>query len=435
MKGPRGGGKSRILAGIEFMLWYLMDWDVVNLGGSLSQSEKVYSYLLPAFNSKELNPIIERSVQKCTEKKLPCLGKIFVLAATEKQTRSPHIGGAKRGGLLVVDEECEAEESVVVSALPVINTAHPSAILRSSTFHKSFGSYQKTWDNAGKLGYTKFEWDCFDVSEKCKDDCEMFKDPVSGKTGKCNVLDYCHGKAHGSEGWIPIEEIRQAKREMASDTFEVEMMGWRPSGVGLIFPPSLVQECISKDTFSLHHVGTIAIGVDWGFEGETSILQIQEQKDNSDKNKYFKRITAYEYFSRPKEHELYSYLEELSLGWRVPLYLDNSHKFQNEALTDLGANVTEVNFRNLKNYGITAIKKSMEDKELQIPESYTHLIDQILGYRMGKTGKPIKYNDHGVDALICALIHFTREGLGSSYSSRFRVVDPYEMRKRGSGYG
>ena len=52
LKGPRGGGKSRVLASLELILWHLYQWDVINLGGSFTQAEKVYTYLIEAFTSK-----------------------------------------------------------------------------------------------------------------------------------------------------------------------------------------------------------------------------------------------------------------------------------------------------------------------------------------------------------------------------------------------
>lgn len=440
LKGPRGGGKTRCLASIELILWHVYAWDVINLGGSFSQSEKVYSYLTEAFNSKSIEPLLISSTQKKTQSKEG--HSIFVLAATEKQTRSPHIGGKDRGGLLIIDEECEADERVVNSSLSTTNSAHPSGIIRSSTFHKSFGTFQKTWDGADKLGYKKFTWDCFDVSERCEDDCQNVTDKVSGICGVCNVWEYCGGRAHNNAvkdslqaGWIPIEEIRQSRREMSSDNFEVELMGMRPSGTGLIFNPEHLASCIKKETYELRPSGQVCIGVDWGFEGETAIVQVQEQTVEVAKQKLLKkRVLYYDSWVRPRDEEIFSELQYLSKDFQIPLNLDESHKFQNDHLSNMGASVFEVSFRENKERCINYLKNLMEKGLLEIPDEYEHLIEQLSQYRRSKSGKPVKFNDHGVDALICAILHFTDEGVGySGYSRQIEVIDPYRHRRIGKG--
>ena len=431
--GPRGGGKTRVIASLEAALWYLLDWDVVNLGGSLVQAKKAYSYLMPIFNSSMVKPELEKSIQEITKKKNSG-SEIHVLASTEKQTRSPHIGGRKRGGLLIIDEECEADERVVSSALSIVNTAHPSAIVRSSTFHKAFGSYQKVWDKADEMGYERFKWDIFDVAEKCKDECSAIKDEKTGKTAPCNVLNYCSGRAHAGEGWVSIREIRQYKREMTNEDFEIEFMGSRPSSAGLVFRPDHLMRTFTEEVFKEIPKGNCSIGIDWGWEGETSIVKLQQQYVEA-LNRRIHRVVHYEYYKRPRSTELYAELELLSRGWKIPIYADSSHKFNNDDLTNLGAYLQEVPFVRLKEYGIRNIIKMLEDETIQIPEAYEHLCSQMRGYRRGPTGRPVKGDDHGVDALLCAGIHFSNEGWGNTDSDKLcQIFDTFRRRGGRSGY-
>ena len=431
IKAPRGGGKTRLLASLELALWLLEDFDVVNLGGSFVQASKVYGYLSEAFNSELIKPQIKKSIRTETVKKKEYgRGKIVVVAATEKQTRSPHPGGRKRGGLLSIDEECEAEESIVKSAIPSVDTANPSAIIRSSTFHKAFGTYQDCWDNAKKYGYTRFEWDIFDVSEKCRDDCQKVKDPITEAIGPCNVLKYCQGKAHQSEGWVRIDEIRQARREMSEDQFLIEMMGSRPGSAGLVYPPILIDAATVSESFKLIPNASCAIGVDWGYD-ETFITLIQEQH-NQEKKKFVRRIIDAQAYHHAKEEEIYYHLQVLSNEWEIPLYLDASHIFQNQALEMKGASVVPIHFAKLKDYGINNIKKMMEDSLLEIPAEFDYLIDKLKNYRRNKsTGKPIKKDDHAPDSLLCACFHFSDQGIGYDPEvKRFEVVDPFKHRRR-----
>jgi len=434
IKAPRGGGKSRLLASLELALWYFLDWDVVNLGGSFTQAQKVYSYLSEAFGAEFFAPVVRKSLQKITVKKPTAgLGKIFVLAATEKQTRSPHVGSKTRGGALVIDEECEAEEKVVRSAIPVVNTAHPSAIIRSSTFHKAYGTFQDTWDYADKKGYTQYEWDIFDVAEKCKDSCDLAVDSVSGERG-CILKKYCEDKAHFSEGWVKIEEIRQERREMTDEEFIIELMGGKPSSAGLIYPPADLKRATVFRTFELQPRGAVAVGIDWGFEGETSILLVQEQY-SEEKKKKVRRVISADVYSHTKAEEIYDELEVVSKDFSIPIYADKSHSFQNNSLEELGANIFIVSFAKFKDYGIQNIKKMLEDGILEIPEEFEYFLKQMRKYRKDEnTGKPIKKWDHGPDALLCACMHFTDQGMGYCVDEGPSVVDPYKFRNRRTGY-
>src|SRR5205085_6669688 len=96
---------------------------------------------------------------------------IRVLAASNKSTRSPHAGGKKkfkgkivvRGGILVIDEEAEADPKIVGASLGTINTARPSVNVRCSTFHNAVGSFAEVVDNHKKMGYKLYRWSVFDV--------------------------------------------------------------------------------------------------------------------------------------------------------------------------------------------------------------------------------------------------------------------------------
>src|SRR5262249_40922698 len=46
IKGPRGGGKSKILGALGFVKWLLQCLSIVDMGGSLQQAQGVYNYFV-----------------------------------------------------------------------------------------------------------------------------------------------------------------------------------------------------------------------------------------------------------------------------------------------------------------------------------------------------------------------------------------------------
>jgi hypothetical protein len=59
----------------------------------------------------------------------------------------------------------------------------------------------------------------------------------------------------------------------------------------------------------------------------------------------------------------------------------------------------------MKEYGITNLLKMFMYGKITILDDNSHLVDQLKSYRKDpKSGKPIKINDHGPDALLCMTI-------------------------------
>lgn len=168
----RGGGKSYSVSFIEFYLWLLLDFDALNLGGSELQADNVYQYLIGYLDSDPYwKTLLKTDPQR--EKTFSIEDSwVRVLTASSKSVRSPHAGGKRRGkirgGLLVIDEEAEADKEIVEAALPTINTAMPSVNVRCSTFHNVSGSFADLVDNYEIMGYRLYRWDTFDVCAGCE---------------------------------------------------------------------------------------------------------------------------------------------------------------------------------------------------------------------------------------------------------------------------
>lgn len=297
--GPRGGGKSQGVSFIEFYLVFIEMFDALNLGGSELQADQVYQYLKDYIESDPYWGNLVKGETLASKTTTVDNAWIRVLTASQKSVRSPHAGGRKKGGrmaggVLVIDEEAEADEKIVSAALPTINTARPSINVRSSTFHNEVGSFADLIDSHEEMGYKLYKWTAFDVAERCTDLCEECE-PCFAKDHYDNVVNpdtglaerklihkaYCGGIAHYSEGWIPIEEIRtlwkRGKRNHG--TFEVEQMGSRPSSSGYVIKDRIAFQAslTTESAQSLYIPGChVSVCVDWG-SSNAAVSVWQEQ--------------------------------------------------------------------------------------------------------------------------------------------------------------
>lgn len=113
IKGPRGGGKSKMLGALGFVRWFLKKRNIVNLGGSLEQAKGVYNYFIGHIYAEE-------NIVKALPKEPTMLrtetdqGNYYrAVAASQKQVRGPHPDD------LNIDEACEAKDEIILSALPI----------------------------------------------------------------------------------------------------------------------------------------------------------------------------------------------------------------------------------------------------------------------------------------------------------------------------
>jgi len=287
---------------VEFYLWMIMDFDALNLGGSELQAANVYTYLQQYVESHEEWKMLVSGEMKVSESTNKQRAWIRVLTASQKQTRSPHAGGIRivngvkvnRGGLLVIDEEAEAEPEVVKSALPTINTARPSINIRSSTFHNETGSFADLIDNHEEMGYKLYRWDVFDVCAGCEcigdacqseevcfreDHYETYIDPDTGiEERKLLHRAYCGGRAMYAEGWVPYDEIVTLWMRMKRhhETFEIEQMGSRPGSSGFVIKSrkAFLDSVVEEDGSTFYMPGfPVSVCVDWGcHDDHTEIL-------------------------------------------------------------------------------------------------------------------------------------------------------------------
>jgi hypothetical protein len=426
----RGGGKSQGVSFIEFFLVFVKDFDALNLGGSELQAQGVYNYILSYIDhDKEFQNLLKGEA-KISETHTKKNAWIRVLTASQKSVRSPHAGGRKRdgrlaGGILVIDEEAEAAPDIVHAAMFTINTALPSVTVRASTFHNAEGSFKEVIDNHEEMGYKLYQWDIFDVAEKCEctgegcqseekcfreDHYENVIDPVTGESSrKLQHRAYCGGRGKYADGWIPMREIvkmwKRIKRNHS--VWEVEAMGSRPSSKGFVIRDlrKLEENVTDRTGEQVYMPGwPVTITVDWGTRAAgVEVWQAQPEDKHA-------LIYAEE-------------VEEAGLSQIISIIVELQKKYLGE-FTEVAADIggggnylnpylrenhripcRDVNFAEDKESAVAALNIFNESGSLIIPEEFTEYIHQANNWKR-KDGRIQKGHDHLMDAGVCYFSKF-----------------------------
>ncbi|MGY3406114.1 hypothetical protein ACVWZV_002227 [Bradyrhizobium sp. GM5.1] len=324
IKGPRGGGKSKGLGALGFVMWFLKLLSIVDMGGSLQQAQGVYNYFVGHIYASQaiVNALPDEPTMKETKTEK---GNYFkAVAASPKAVRGPH------PDVLFIDEACETKDQLILDAMPMVNTSDHSLVVMTSTFHKIFGFFQETWDRADELGWVRLSWDSFDV-------CKEF-DPIIWDDEKLNheipdlaqLKERAAGRTGDPEGWIPVENIIQAWREKASvDYFDVEFMGTRPSAEGMVNDPEDVDACIIDEygEYGYKRGADTGGGIDWGFQGMT-VVDVEMAHLNNIKVQLESNI-----YTQVLAETICDDVADLTLKYRVPVWhVDASHPFENALL-------------------------------------------------------------------------------------------------------
>lgn len=424
---------------IEFFLVVVEDFDALNLGGSEFQAEQVYSYLVVYFESDPYWKTLIKSGEPMRERTDMKDGNwIQVLAASPKSTRSRHAGGGGgkvRGGILVIDEEAEAEPGIVNSALPTVNTASPSITVRSSTFHKAVGSFQELIDNHVSMGYKLYFWDIIDVAQRCdcigscqnpepcfrEDHVEEYIDPEEtdpAKQVKKRLVHraYCGGRAMYADGWISMKEIVKLWMSMNRNhsQWEVEAMGSRPSTSGYVIKDhtKLAENVTEKSGMDLYIPGGgfITVCVDWGTVAAG--IEVWQEQFDIDRGGEKHVLIACEQIEQAGLVEISSSVMGYVMQFvddfqEVAADIGGGGNYLNPHLrSTYGIEVRDVNFNQEKESGIAAFNILSENNRVVIPQQFELMISQLRRWRRNNGGQVMKGNDHLCDAMVCNFSKF-----------------------------
>lgn len=411
LAGPRGGGKTMLLGSLGFCEWFLKSRSIVDMGGSFEQAKGVYKYFSGIVTGVKgiIDDMKKEPLMHYTEGDKKNFFK--AVGASTKQVRGPHPDD------LFVDEACEADNEIIYSAMPMVDSSDDPLRVVTSTFHQIFGFFQETWDNAEDLGYMRFSWDVFDVTKVF--DPKIWDDPeLNRQIDDLHLLkERTAGRVGDPEGWVSIENIIQAWRQKQSiDWFDIEYMGSRPSAHGLVNDPVDVEACTVPDNEYSYKKGATVIGaLDWGWANMTSLVVLMEHIDG------LKVQLENKNYTRTKLEIIVEDTIELVIKYRIEkIYADSAGTFENDYLQNkireeikkqrihnFSCTVVPVVFSARKQDMLSNYRAHFQRHLLAIPESHKTAIIQHKSYRYAKdSDKVLKQDDHIPDATQCALEHW-----------------------------
>ena len=385
------------------------------MGGSFIQAQIVYNYFkdytdIDASIAGQIDGVTKMIETRATE------GNTFsCITASTKQTRGKH------PDTFISDETCETTDELVHSALPMVDSSQCPLVVMASTFHKVYGIFQETWDNAEERGYLRIQWDIFDVVKPFPAD--FWEQPEIAKISGIEKLKaHARGRTGDADGWVPIANVIQAWREKPTeDWFEVEYLGSRPSAAGLVLKPEDIDRAafdidINK-SYNYVQGATVVLGVDWGFSSMTATVELMKHK-----NQVVVMLSNKNYSQVSSEQIIKDLVEKVKAHGIRFIYADSAGKFENVALQaalakeNLACTVIEVVFSKEK-FGtpgaeggigmIGNLRAHFEQGKFKFPSKFKDAYWQYKRYRYQEgTDKPVKKDDHIPDATMCALQHF-----------------------------
>jgi PBSX family phage terminase large subunit len=200
---------------------------------------------------------------------------------------------------------------------------------------------------------------------------------------------------------ISAEEVDDLKKSMTPDRFAQEYMAEFRKMVGLVYPEFIREKHIVTEFPA--EMKEIICGVDFGYNAPACVLKIGVDSDNN----YWVTDEWY------KPGKTGAQIAEITAMYRPNLvYPDPAEPDKVEDLRSVGLNVRETN-KDIKN-GIDRVRDLILQGRVRIAGHCKNLIMELETYRYpdakddrSPTERPIKNNDHAVDALRYALYTHT----------------------------
>jgi hypothetical protein len=327
----------------------------------------------------------------------------------------------------VADESCQEDARVgrVLQAAVQGALSEPNfTIVLLSTFHVPFGFFQENWDLAEERGYSRYRWDVYDCMACCKVGLEEatkadpaalaycrrecpLTESVSDSDAEGQVVgehfEGCNGRARTAAGHLSRDNVLKAKMlNSGTDVWAVEHECKRPTTSGMVYDAEKVQAAVTPLSDLQRPVGSVrrVVGVDWG---RFAVAVLAERATDH------VVISEGRIFDSKTISDLVQYLVELRsrLG-DFMVYADAENAYANLECRNAGFEVVSVAFNKFKDGGIENIARYLNHGKIKIADD-GHLktvIRQLLRYRRNEAGKIVKLDDHGPDALMCAMLHF-----------------------------
>lgn len=419
----RGGGGSLCAAIVIWLLMVYQQRDIINMAGSGGQAGNVYTYVKYFW---DCFPKLSKAL--LTDAPLMKRTNLHTGAGLECITSSEMAGRGKHKSVIVVDEACqgiEKAEKSMESAISGTLSEDDAIVIMLSTFHHPIGLFQEYWDLAEEKGFAQHKWDIFDIMSPCRQgmECATKEDPQALKycETKCpfswefekrspdGTLEEiqkqgCWGKARNSTGFMSYDKVVSAQKiHQGTNVFKIEFACERPSFNASIWNSELIDPVKVKPEDMIlppHGQYEVAVGVDWGFEGQTAIVVCIWT------GQVIYVIESHFMTGKSVDEVMATLVDINGTYGDFEVFADESHPFNNASLEDYGFCVNRVNFRVWKEIGISNITRFLISHKVRINKDMTTFLEQVKMYHRSKTGKPVKKQDHACDAWTACMLGF-----------------------------
>jgi|GEM_PF-1254245 len=419
---PRGGGGSLAAAILIWLMMVYRNKSFIDMAGSGEQAKRVYEYTTQFWFCVPglAETVLEKDpLQSLTQLKNGV--SLSCVPASEKAARGKHVPG------FVADESCKEDARVgrvLQAAVQGVLSEPNFTIVLLSTFHVPFGFFQEAWDLAEERGFRRYKWDVYDCMARCEVgmeqataadpdarrycqlECpltEVVADLGSGGEQVGEHFTGCNGKARHTAGHLSRDNVLKAKLlNRGTDVWEVEHECKRPKAAGMIYDPEQIQAAVIPLNDFLRPGGAVrrAVGIDWG---RFAVAVLAERATD-----HIAISEARIFDSRPIA-DLVAYLVDLRdrVGEFI-VYADAENAYGNLDCRNAGFEVVPVAFNKFKDEGIENLNRYFAHGRIRIlgEGALETVVRQLLRYHKNDQGKIVKKDDHGPDALLCAMLSF-----------------------------
>ena len=445
----RGTGGTLCTAILVWMCLVFRKMSFTAMAGSSEQAKQIYTYtksFWSCFPELARNMLDGDPLQSETRLKNGTILKI--ISASEKQARGKHNPG------FIVDESCQEGDGVdkmITAGMQGAMSENEYMVVLLSTFHHPIGLFQETWDYAEERGFARYTWDVYDAMAPCDAGMETATEKDPQAIGFCRmectltekIEDFddlgertgwrwkgCNGRARTARGFMPRRNVMTAKKlNKGTNVFQVEFENERPNWMRPVYAVEWIEASYVEDSFPPPgtRVLDISAGIDWGLEGQTAViltalLEVTPAAagitdDLADKLGAAPWRCVAVLDAEFMTGQLTPEVLRILWGWvevfgqeNFHVYADASHPYNNLEVDQAGFDLNAVKFAVWKDFGIGNITRFFTNRgRLKVRQSLTGLTGQLKRYRLNKVGKPIKKDDHGPDALLCAMLHYNFE--------------------------
>ncbi len=419
---PRGGGGSLAAAILIWLMMVYRNKSFIDMAGSGEQAKRVYEYTTQFWFC--VPGLAEVLLEKDPLQSLTQLRNgvsLSCVPASEKAARGKHVPG------FVADESCQEDARVgrvLQAAVQGVLSEPNFTIVLLSTFHVPFGFFQEAWDLAEERGFRRYKWDVYDCMARCEVGMEQATDADPDARCYCQlecpltevVADLgaggeqvgehftgCNGKARRTAGHLSRDNVLKAKLlNRGTDVWAVEHECKRPTSSGMIYDPEQIQAAVIPLNDFLRPGGAVrrAVGIDWG---RFAVAVLAERATD-----HIAISEARIFDSRPIA-DLVAYLVDLRdrVGEFI-VYADAENAYGNLDCRNAGFEVVPVAFNKFKDEGIENLNRYFAHGRIRIlgDGALETVVRQLLRYHKNDQGKIVKKDDHGPDALLCAMLAF-----------------------------